>query len=169
MSCPSYFPIPPASSKSTWDSLKFASFPREKHVIDCYRITLFAGTLSKFGAGLFLLVQVIILLDATHSWNDAWVAKDEQKWFVQFLYFIDIPVVDSIWLIATFGVFQVLCSTRCISYMLYCSIYNNRCSVYLVQSFWLRLRTQRVLSCDDHDSCACIWCYCIAPSGKWNI
>ncbi|KAK3016188.1 hypothetical protein RJ639_007028 [Escallonia herrerae] len=37
-------------------------------------------TLSKFGAGFFLLVQVIILLDATHSWNDAWVAKDEQKY-----------------------------------------------------------------------------------------
>lgn len=41
------------------------------------------GTLSKFGAGLFLLVQVIILLDFTHSWNDAWVEKDEQKWSVQ--------------------------------------------------------------------------------------
>lgn len=42
-------------------------------------------TLSKFGAGLFLLVQVIILLDCTHSWNDAWVAKDEQKWYVALL------------------------------------------------------------------------------------
>ncbi|KDO74827.1 hypothetical protein CISIN_1g039061mg [Citrus sinensis] len=36
-------------------------------------------TISKFGAGLFLLVQVIILLDGVHTWNDAWVAKDEQK------------------------------------------------------------------------------------------
>ncbi|KAM7488716.1 hypothetical protein LguiB_026200 [Lonicera macranthoides] len=43
------------------------------------------GTLSKFGAGLFLLVQVIMLLDATHSWNDAWVAKDEQKWYIALL------------------------------------------------------------------------------------
>ncbi|XAR54624.1 hypothetical protein NMG60_11029845 [Bertholletia excelsa] len=43
------------------------------------------GVLSKFGAGLFLLVQVIILLDATHSWNDAWVAKDEQKWYIALL------------------------------------------------------------------------------------
>ncbi|CAM8921345.1 unnamed protein product [Rhodiola kirilowii] len=42
-------------------------------------------TLSKFGAGLFLLVQVLILLDFTHSWNDAWVAKDEQKWYVALL------------------------------------------------------------------------------------
>ncbi|KAJ9154382.1 hypothetical protein P3X46_027724 [Hevea brasiliensis] len=43
------------------------------------------GTVSKFGAGLFLLVQVIILLDFTHSWNDAWVEKDEQKWYVALL------------------------------------------------------------------------------------
>ncbi|XWS35047.1 hypothetical protein CRYUN_Cryun21dG0092700 [Craigia yunnanensis] len=43
------------------------------------------GTLSKFGAGLFLLVQVIILLDATHSWNDAWVEKDERKWYITLL------------------------------------------------------------------------------------
>lgn len=42
-------------------------------------------TASKFGAGLFLLVQVIILLDFVHTWNDAWVAKDEQKWYVALL------------------------------------------------------------------------------------
>ncbi|KAF5736816.1 serine incorporator [Tripterygium wilfordii] len=43
------------------------------------------GTLSKFGAGLFLLVQVIILLDFVHTWNDAWVAKDERKWYIALL------------------------------------------------------------------------------------
>lgn len=43
------------------------------------------GTLSKFGAGLFLLVQVIILLDCTHAWNDAWVEKDDQKWYIALL------------------------------------------------------------------------------------
>ncbi|KAG8370168.1 hypothetical protein BUALT_Bualt14G0089200 [Buddleja alternifolia] len=43
------------------------------------------GVLSKFGAGLFLLVQVIILLNATHSWNDSWVAKDEQQWSLALL------------------------------------------------------------------------------------
>lgn len=47
-------------------------------------ITIY-GVLSKFGAGLFLLVQVIILLDATHSWNDALVAKDDQKWYIALL------------------------------------------------------------------------------------
>ncbi|KDP40096.1 hypothetical protein JCGZ_02094 [Jatropha curcas] len=43
------------------------------------------GIASKFGAGLFLLFQVIILLDFTHSWNDAWVEKDEQKWYIALL------------------------------------------------------------------------------------
>ncbi|XP_050216502.1 uncharacterized protein LOC126667558 [Mercurialis annua] len=47
-------------------------------------ITIY-GTISKFGAGLFLMVQVIILLDFTHTWNDAWVEKDEQKWYVALL------------------------------------------------------------------------------------
>lgn len=41
-----------------------------------------AETLSKFGSGLFLFVQVILLLDFTYRWNDAWVEKDEQKWLV---------------------------------------------------------------------------------------
>ncbi|XP_062108457.1 uncharacterized protein LOC133819275 [Humulus lupulus] len=48
-------------------------------------IISFYGTLSIFGAGAFLLVQVLILLDFTHSWNDAWVEKDEQKWYVALL------------------------------------------------------------------------------------
>lgn len=49
------------------------------------KLLVFAGVLSKFGAGLFLLVQVVLLLDFTHSWNDSWVEKDEQKWSVQVL------------------------------------------------------------------------------------
>ncbi|KAL2922014.1 putative serine incorporator [Bienertia sinuspersici] len=43
-------------------------------VIDIY------GLLSKFGAGLFLLVQVVLLLDFTYTWNDAWIEKDEHKY-----------------------------------------------------------------------------------------
>lgn len=42
-------------------------------------------TLSIFGSGFFLLVQVIILLDFTHSWNDSWVEKDEPKWYTALL------------------------------------------------------------------------------------
>lgn len=38
--------------------------------------------ISKFGAGMFLVIQVVLLLDATHSWNDSWVAKDERKWYI---------------------------------------------------------------------------------------
>ncbi|KAH7666951.1 Serine incorporator/TMS membrane protein [Dioscorea alata] len=47
-------------------------------------VTIYA-TLSKFGSGLFLLVQVMLLLDFTHTWNDAWVEKDEQKWYIALL------------------------------------------------------------------------------------
>eukprot|EP00256_Glycine_max_P066057 XP_025980652.1 probable serine incorporator [Glycine max] len=45
-------------------------------------IILVYGFIAKIGAGLFLLIQVIILLDFTHTWNDAWVEKDEQKWYI---------------------------------------------------------------------------------------
>ncbi|XP_061347884.1 uncharacterized protein LOC133293347 isoform X2 [Gastrolobium bilobum] len=48
-------------------------------------IILIYGFISKFGAGLFLLIQVLILLDFTHSWNDAWAEKDEQKWYIALL------------------------------------------------------------------------------------
>lgn len=64
-------------------------------------ITIY-GFLSKFGAGMFLLVQVLILLDATHSWNDSWVAKDEQKWYVALL------VVSVVCYIATFAFSGIL-------------------------------------------------------------
>ncbi|XP_059299036.1 uncharacterized protein LOC132051822 [Lycium ferocissimum] len=60
------------------------------------------GFLSKFGAGMFLLIQVIILLDATHSWNDSWVAKDEQKWYVALL------VISVACYIATFAFSGIL-------------------------------------------------------------
>ncbi|XP_016485904.2 uncharacterized protein LOC107806293 [Nicotiana tabacum] len=58
--------------------------------------------ISKFGAGLFLLIQVIILLDATHSWNDSWVAKDEQKWYIALL------VISAGCYIATFAFSGIL-------------------------------------------------------------
>ncbi|KAL5701699.1 hypothetical protein ACHQM5_027010 [Ranunculus cassubicifolius] len=41
--------------------------------------------ISMFGSGFFLLVQVIMLLDFTYTWNDAWVEKDEQKWYIALL------------------------------------------------------------------------------------
>lgn len=42
----------------------------------------FAESISKFGSGLFLLVQVVLLLDFVHGWNDKWVGFDEQFWLV---------------------------------------------------------------------------------------
>uniref|UniRef100_A0A7C8YDR7 Serine incorporator n=1 Tax=Opuntia streptacantha TaxID=393608 RepID=A0A7C8YDR7_OPUST len=62
-----------------WFLLIVLMFFMPNVVIDIY------GLLSKFGAGLFLLVQVVMLLDFTYTWNDAWVAKDEQKWYVALL------------------------------------------------------------------------------------
>lgn len=59
-------------------------------------------TLSKFGSGLFLLVQVILLLDFTHTWNDAWVEKDGQKWYIALL------AVSVICYIATYSFSGVL-------------------------------------------------------------
>ncbi|XXG58517.1 hypothetical protein AAC387_Pa04g0816 [Persea americana] len=45
-------------------------------------IISFYETISKFGSGLFLLVQVVLLLDFVHGWNEKWVKKDEQFWYV---------------------------------------------------------------------------------------
>ncbi|KAK7395383.1 hypothetical protein VNO78_15937 [Psophocarpus tetragonolobus] len=41
-------------------------------------IISFYETISKFGSGMFLLVQVVLLLDFVHGWNDKWVGFDEQ-------------------------------------------------------------------------------------------
>lgn len=62
-----------------WILLIVLMFFMPNVVVDIY------GILSKFGAGLFLLVQVVLLLDFTYTWNDAWVEKDEQKWYVALL------------------------------------------------------------------------------------
>lgn len=56
-----------------------------------------AETTSKFGSGLFLLVQVVLLLDFVHRWNDTWVGYGEQFWlvlaiiiFLLYLFFVSI-------------------------------------------------------------------------------
>jgi len=51
-------------------------------VWDSYCNCIFAESISKFGSGLFLLVQVVLLLDFVHGWNENWVTKDEQFWLV---------------------------------------------------------------------------------------
>ena len=71
--------------------LIFSSYLIPKFILDEREQNIPAGILSKFGAGLFLLVQVIILLDFTHTWNDAWVEKDEQKWSAQIPISLNFP------------------------------------------------------------------------------
>lgn len=41
-----------------------------------------AGWAARFGSGLFLVIQMIILLDFTQSWNDTWVknGEDDDRW-----------------------------------------------------------------------------------------
>ncbi|KAE8689881.1 60S ribosomal protein L13a-4-like [Hibiscus syriacus] len=61
------------------------------------KIISFYESVSKFGAGLFLLVQVVLLLDFVHGWNDKWVGYDEQFWYIALL------VVSLVCYLATFG------------------------------------------------------------------
>jgi len=45
------------------------------------------GVLARFGSGLFLVVQMVILLDFVQIWNDAWVesAEDDPRWLYALL------------------------------------------------------------------------------------
>ncbi|CAH1419043.1 unnamed protein product [Lactuca virosa] len=65
-------------------------------------IVSFYESTSKFGSGLFLLVQVVLLLDFVHSWNDTWVGYDEQFWYTALL------VVSLVCYVATFSFSGVL-------------------------------------------------------------
>lgn len=59
-----------------WCLLVIFTFFLPNEIINLYETT------SKFGSGLFLLVQVILLLDFVHRWNDTWVGYDEQFWYI---------------------------------------------------------------------------------------
>ena len=39
-----------------------------------------AAWLARFGSGLFMVVQMIILLDMTQNWNDDWVSKEDERY-----------------------------------------------------------------------------------------
>ncbi|KAJ9559498.1 hypothetical protein OSB04_004658 [Centaurea solstitialis] len=62
-----------------WCVLVILMFFLPNEIISFYEST------SKFGSGLFLLVQVVLLLDFVHSWNDKWVGYDEQFWYAALL------------------------------------------------------------------------------------
>jgi len=40
---------------------------------------------SRFGSSLFLILQMMILLDFTHAWNDSWVNKEHNGWVAALL------------------------------------------------------------------------------------
>ncbi|XP_047090836.1 probable serine incorporator [Lolium rigidum] len=64
---------------AVWAVLVILMFFVPNVVVTIYEV------LSKFGSGLFLLVQVVMLLDFTNNWNDSWVEKDEKKWEIALL------------------------------------------------------------------------------------
>lgn len=41
--------------------------------------------LARFGSGMFLVVQMVILLDLTLSWNNDWVSKDDERYLYALL------------------------------------------------------------------------------------
>ncbi|KAF8059424.1 erkB [Scenedesmus sp. PABB004] len=45
------------------------------------------GWVARFGSGLFLVIQMVILLDFAQSWNDAWAAagQDDERWLYALL------------------------------------------------------------------------------------
>ena len=43
------------------------------------RCACHAAWLARFGSGVFMIVQMIILVDMAQSWNDSWVNKDDHR------------------------------------------------------------------------------------------
>jgi hypothetical protein len=81
---------------AVWAVLVILMFFVPNVVVTIYEV------LSKFGSGLFLLVQVVMLLDFTNNWNDSWVEKDEKKWEIALL------VVTVVCYLSTFAFSGVL-------------------------------------------------------------
>ena len=59
----------------------------QPHLIFPFVCLLAVGWLARIGSGLFLVIQMIILLDFTQSWNDAWVAngEEDERWLYALL------------------------------------------------------------------------------------
>lgn len=74
-----------------WCILVFLMFFVPNGVVSFYE------GISKFGSGLFLLVQVVLLLDFVHGWNDNWVSRDQQFWYFALL------IVSLVCYVATFS------------------------------------------------------------------
>eukprot|EP00033_Pygsuia_biforma_P000458 GCRY01000544.1.p1 GENE.GCRY01000544.1~~GCRY01000544.1.p1 ORF type:complete len:378 (-),score=61.12 GCRY01000544.1:883-2016(-) len=46
---------------------------------------VFFANISRYGAGAFLLIQILLLIDFAYEWNEAWVEKDERKYYAAIL------------------------------------------------------------------------------------
>jgi len=62
-----------------WLLLTFAPFLLPNPVINAY------AWLARVGSGLFLVVQMVILLDFAAAWNESWVSKDSDTWMYALL------------------------------------------------------------------------------------
>lgn len=40
---------------------------------------------ARFGSGVFLVIQMVILLDFTAAWNSSWVQKESEAWLYALL------------------------------------------------------------------------------------
>jgi len=48
-------------------------------------VASFYSHAARFGSGLFIVIQMLILLDFTHAWNDSWVSKESNAWLAGLL------------------------------------------------------------------------------------
>lgn len=149
-----------------------------------------AETTSKFGSGLFLLVQVVLLLDFVHRWNDTWVGYGEQFWlvlviiiFLLYLFFVIIckPLIvlsrfhfciffnQFSCLYFTFWTLQVYCSICCFTCLLCGNIFLLGTSLPFLYSIWTWLWAQHLLYCYDPDSSFCFCNSGSASSSKFLI
>jgi len=58
----------------TWTLFQVVPFFLPNESMEVY------SAFSRFGSGFFLVIQMMILLDFTHAWNDAWVSKEHYGW-----------------------------------------------------------------------------------------
>lgn len=128
-----------------------------------------AETIAKFGSGLFLLVQVVLLLDFVHGWNESWVAKDEQFWYVRrigaafFFFIVDIYHFANYTFLGG-EIIQVCGIVDNFCYLLHWHFCLFWASVSLVHAIRTRLWTKHLFPRLYSDSCIC-FCNC-GPSSQ---
>lgn len=133
-------------------------------------------------------MQVVLLLDFVHGWNDKWVAYDEQFWcvYLSFLYPCNSSSLFAYLMLIFFFFFFFLyrflpslssfpflmqvhrvicCFTRllCVDFLLL------RTAFLLIHSFWAWLWAQHLLYCCDPYLCFCVCNSRAASCGEFLI